>query len=295
MRGGGVLWLDGGLVPAQLARLDPRDRGFTLGDGLFETMRAEGGRVPWLDRHLARLRAGAAVIGLLLPWDDQQLAEAITRTVVANDLERAVVRLSVSRGVPDRRGLLPDARARPTLVIHAQAFVAHPAQLYARGMRAVTSRIVRNERSPLAGVKSLNCLDQVLARREADAAGADEALVSDTADRLVCASAANLFVVLEGTLLTAGLAAGALPGTTRATVIAELAPRLALRVTERAVAPAELARAEEAFLTSVLLGVMPLTALDGRPVGDGVPGPVTGALRAALDAAREEQLSRRLA
>ncbi|HEV8177531.1 MAG TPA: aminotransferase class IV, partial [Gemmatimonadales bacterium] len=126
-------------------------------------------------------------------------------------------------------------------------------------------------------------LENVLTRREAEARGADEALLLNTAGRLAGASAANLFLVLGGALLTPELESGTLPGTGRELVLAELAPRMGLTVAERAVRPEELAAAEEAFLTSALLGIMPLTEVDGSPVGTGGPGPTSSGLRMELE------------
>lgn len=277
-----VLWVNGQLIAPEKAGIDPRDRGFTLGDGLFETMRVAGSVVQRLQWHLARLRAGAATIGLPLPWTHGELAEAVARTVTANALQEAVVRLTVSRGVPTTRGLLPEPDPSPSLVIHAQPFAGYPAELYARGMRTIISRTRRNEHSPLANVKALCYLDNVLARREAAEQGADEALLRNTAGELACASGANLFIAYDDTLVTPPLSAGALPGTVRSVVLAELTLRLGLPACERSVAPGELARADEAFLTSALLGVMPLTAVDGRAVGTGAPGPLALRLGAAL-------------
>ncbi len=277
-----LLWVNGRLAPTCEARLDPRDRGFTLGDGLFETMRAGGGTVPWLDSHLTRLRAGAATIGLPVPWGDDALTRAVTQTLAANRLVDGVVRLTASRGVPAGRGLLPEPQPLPSLVIHAQPFAGYPTELYARGIRVITSRVTRNEHSPLARVKVISALDNVLARREAAARGVDEALLRNTAGHLACASAANLFLVLDRRLVTPCIASGSLPGTTRQFVLAELAPQIGLAVEARVVSPDELPRASEAFLTSALLGVMPLTSVDGRPIGKGVPGPLTAHLRAAL-------------
>ena len=277
------LWANDGLVPIGEAALDPRDRGFTLGDGLFETMRVSGGRPLRLDLHLARLRAGAGQLGLLKVPDDETLSLAIRATLEANGLLEAAVRLTVSRGVPARRGLSPDPEPSPSLIVHAQPFAGYPAELYLRGMRAATSRIPRNERSPLAGVKALSYLDNVLARREADASGVDESLMLNTAGHLACASAANLFLLRGETLLTPDPESGVLPGTVRGLVLADLAPRMGLTAVERPVRPEELATADEAFLTSALLGVMPLTEVDGLPVGTGRPGPVSSGLRAGLE------------
>lgn len=277
-----VLWVNGRLASASEARLDPRDRGFTLGDGLFETMRAGAGTVPWLGRHLARLRAGTMAIHLPLPWTNEELGGAVTQVLNANDLSDGVVRLTVSRGVPGQRGLLPEPESTPSLVIHAQSFAGYPAALYARGMRVMTSSFVRNEHSPLANVKTLSALENVMARHEAAAREADEAVMCNTAGCLACASAANLFLVVAGTLITPGAASGVLLGTTRQCVLEELAPRLGLKAAVRTVFPDELITANEAFLTSALLGVMPLTVVNDFPIGDGIPGPLTLALRAAI-------------
>jgi branched-chain amino acid aminotransferase len=177
---------------------------------------------------------------------------------------------------------LSNPESAPSLVVHAQPFAGYPAELYSRGMRAAISRIPRNERSPLARVKALSYLDNVLARREAPTRGVDEALMLNTAGHLACASAANLFLARWETLLTPDQASGVLPGTVRGLVMAELAPQMGLTVVERPVRTEELAKADEAFLTSALLGVMPLTEVDGLSVGTGEPGPISSDLRAKL-------------
>ena len=278
-----LLWVNGKLLPVGQAALDPRDRGFTLGDGLFETMRARGGAVLRIERHLSRLRAGAAVLGLSPLPKDEELADAIARTLAANELAEAAVRLTVSRGVPERRGLLPEPEPRPSVVVHAEPFAGYPDELYASGVRAVISGIPRNERSPLSRIKSLNYLENVLARREAEARGADDALLLNTAGDLACASATNLFLLLDGALVTPSVTSGALPGTVRELVVAELAPQIGLEVVERAVRPEELSAAEEAFLTNALLGIVPLTEVDGLPIGTGEPGPICAELGAGLE------------
>ena len=278
-----LLWVNGELLPAGEAAVDPRDRGFTLGDGVFETMRVRGGAVLRIERHLSRLRAGAAVLGLSPLPRDEDLADAITRTLAANGLTDAAVRLTVTRGVPKSRGLLPHPEPSPSLVVHAEPFTGYPAELYDRGARAVVGSILRNEHSPLARVKSLNYLDNVLARREAEARGADDALLLNTAGGLSCASAANLFLLLDGVLVTPSAASGALPGTLRGLVAAELAPRAGLEVVERAVRPEELRAAKEVFLTNALLGIVPLTEVDGLPIGTGGPGSISAELLADLE------------
>jgi branched-chain amino acid aminotransferase len=284
-----LLWVNGKLLPVGEAVLDPRDRGFTLGDGLFETMRVRRGAVLRIERHLSRLRAGAAVLGLSSLPKDKDLNDAIAKTLTANGLTEVTVRLTISRGVPKRRGLLPEPEPRPSLVIHAEPFAGYPAELYDRGARAVISGIRRNEHSPLARVKSLNYLDNVLARHEAETRGADDALLLNTAGDLACASAANLFLLLDGALVTPSVTSGALRGTVRELVTAELAPTVGLEVVERVVRPEELRTADEVFLTNALMGIVPLTVVDSLPIGTGVPGPVSLKLRAELE--RSESVS----
>ena len=262
-----------------------------MGDGLFETMRVRGGTVLRIERHLSRLRAGAAVLGLSSLPKDKELNDAIAKTLTANGLTEVTVRLTISRGVPKRRGLLPEPEPRPSLVIHAEPFAGYPDELYARGVRAVISGIPRNEHSPLARVKSLNYLDNVLARHEAETRGADDALLLNTAGDLACASAANLFLLLDGALVTSSVTSGALRGTVRELVTAELAPTVGLEVVERVVRPEELRTADEVFLTNALMGIVPLTEVDPLRIGTGVPGRVSLKLRAELE--RSESVSSR--
>lgn len=261
-----VVWLDGGLVEAARARIDPADRGFLLADGLFETIRVRDGLPERLDAHLARLRAGAGVLGLPIPATDDALASAMAEVAAANALPEAALRLTLTRG-PGPRGLVPPADPRPTLLIAAAP--PPPPSPPARVVVAATTR--RNERSPLSRLKTLNYLDAVLARREAAARGADDALMLNTRDRLAEATAANLFAVVDGALLTPPVEDGALPGVRRAELIARLGAE------ERALLPADLARATEAFLTTSL-GVRAVVAVDGRPLGDGAPGPLSASL-----------------
>ena len=264
MSGAGVIYLNGRLVPAAEARIDPADRGLTLGDGLFETLRARDGHVLRLSSHLGRLRAGAEVLGLHVPCSDRDLGRRLAETLSANGLTDGALRLTLTRG-PAGRGLSPQPGLDPTLVITASGLDAAGGPVSA--IIATVTR--RNEQSPLSGCKCLNFLDNILARQEAERRGADEALLLNTAGRLAEASAANLFAVLGGRLLTPPLGDGALPGVMRADVMERLGAR------EGSLAPDDLSRASEAFLTNSL-GIRPLVAVDGFPLGRGRPGPVTG-------------------
>lgn len=265
-----MLYLDGHLVEPEQARIDPRDRGFLLGDGLFETIRAERGRLPLLERHLDRLEAGIATLGIPLPEPRDAIAAASLEVLEANRLTNhsAAVRLTLSRG-RGPRGLVPPPEPEPTLLITAAPLVE---QVPAPG-RVVISTLRRNEHSPLSRIKSLNYLDGVLALREAKERGADDAILCNTAGRLACASAANLFIVRGGALLTPGVGEGVLPGVTRALLL-QLAREIGSSAEEAALPTSALEGAEEAFLSNSLIGVRPLVAVDGLPVAGGAPGPL---------------------
>ncbi len=274
-----TVWLNGDLVGTEAARIDPRDRGFLLGDGVFETFAAADGYVYRLAEHLARLRAGAAVLGIPVPAHD--IERVVQAVLEANGLARgrAALRLTLIHGVGPR-GLLAPVDPQPTLLLTAVATSAPP-----EAMTAVTATVRRNEHSPTASIKHMSYLDNVIARNEAAARGADEALMLNTAGNIAEASAANVFaVVAGGTLVTPASTEGALPGVTRRAVI-ELAAGLDLGVHETIVSVERLAEADEAFLTNSLIGVCPLVALDGRPIGDGAAGPATRALKDAYTAA----------
>ena len=273
-----MIFLNGRLVEEDRARIDPADRGLLLGDGLFETLRSHDGRIAGLAAHLERLRRGAEVLGLPLP--DTDLAAAAGETLAANGLATgtAALRITLTRG-PGPRGLAPPVEPHPTLTIAAVA-TAPPAET---PLKAVIAATRRNEQSPLAQLKTLNYLDNVLAKGEAEARGADDALLLNTAGRLACASAANLFLVRGRRLLTPPPGEGVLSGVTRAEVIA-LAAELDLAVAETPLEPDQLRAADEAFLTNSLIRIRPLTAVNDRPLADGTPGPVTRQLQEAYRA-----------
>ena len=279
-----ICYVDGQLVPESAGVISSLDRGLLLGDGLFETMRVVGGRVLQWQRHWERLRHGAGVIRLTLQWTADELHEAVKRTLRANELCEATVRLTVTRGSSAARGLLPPADAQPMLLIRATPFVPYPDRLYRSGMQVFVSRTVRrNEFSPLSHVKSLNYLDNVVARQEAAERGADEALLLNTQGHVACATTANIFSVHAGRLLTPPLEAGALPGTVRALILEELAQEVNCDAGITQLSEAALRDADELFLTNTLMGIMPVTTLDGQPIGDRKPGPLTQGIRTAYE------------
>lgn len=266
-----LIWLNGELVPAAAAKVGVLDRGVLYGDGIFETMRAYQGRVFRLAQHLDRLARGADALAIKLPLSRQELEAAVTEALVANAVSEASVRLTVTRG--EGAGPLP-GEAGPIVFILARRFTPYDPELYRKGMSAITASETRNEQSVLAGIKSANYLQSVLARVEADRNGAREAILLNTHGYVAEASTSNVFVLHADAIATPSVESGALPGITRAAVLA-LAAGAGLAAVERAVTPDELLAADEAFLTNSLMEVMPLTELDGQPIGNGRPGAAT--------------------
>lgn len=252
------VWLNGAILPEEAARIAPSDRGFTLGDGLFETIRAVSGRPAHLERHLRRLRAGAALLALPLAPADENLADAVAAALDANELSSAAaaVRLTASRG-PAPRGLLPPREARPTVLISAgplPPIMAEPVRV------VVATATRRNEMSALCRVKSLSYGDGVLARLEAAGRDADDALLLNTRGRIAEATAANVFALLRGgTLVTPPLADGALPGVMREVLMERCG------ATEASLLPEDLLGADAVFLSNSL-GLRAVASLGGTPL-----------------------------
>lgn len=275
-----IIYLNGQLVPRAAARLSPFDHGFLYGYGLFETMRAYNGQIFRLDRHLARLRHSAGMLGL--PRDvivalnitqgEGSLERACISTLAANKLKDARLRLTVSAGEGDMTPD-PDTCSHPTILVTARRLVTPPPQEHESGFTATMATLRRNGQSPLSSLKSTCYMESILARMEARAAGCDEAILLNEQGYLAEASMANIFLVRRGELITPSLESGILPGIAREAVL-EMAQTLNIRTSERKVEPGELAEAEEAFLTNSILELMPLTRFEGEPVGTGRPGEV---------------------
>lgn len=268
-----MIWIDGRRMPADAAHLSALDRGFTLADGVFETLRVHRG-VPFrLDAHLRRLSGATAALGIPLRSDVARTVAAAVAAADAAGLHEASVRVSVSRGAGPP-GIAPPPSAEPTVVIAVFGTPGFPASVYTEGL---TTRIVsgrRNEHAMTAGLKTLAYTDAVAALAEARAAGADDALFLDTAGHLAGGATSNVFLGTATVLATPPRSCGVLPGITRAAVL-ELASGMGITVEERPIAPDEIPGADEMFLTSSLRAIAPVVAVDRRPVGSGRPGPLT--------------------
>ncbi len=280
--GRGEIYVNGRFLPADQPAIAAGDRGFLLGDGVFETVRVEGGVVRDAAAHLARLREGLALLDLAHVPRDEPLLAAMIETARRNGLDAAVVRVTVTRGAAAARGLLPPALpVAPTVVVQAFPLPPAPPGGGPAAVAVVLASTRRNEHSPLARIKSTNYLDMVLARMEAARRGADDALVRNTAGRLACATAANVFVVTGDRLLTPPTGEGALPGVTRARLLAGAAA-LGLEAEERPLPVEAAMEADELLLTSTVTPVRAVVRLEGRPVGRGEPGPVASRIAAWL-------------
>lgn len=274
--GHAVVWVNGHRQPDDAPHVSARDRGFTLADGLFETMLVHNGVVFRLGDHLARLHHGLGVLAIPAP---PELRAWVDAAVVAGDLAHGVVRLTVTRGVAPG-GLNLPRDPQPTVVVIVTPMPPAPASLYERGLSAHVASGRRNEHAATSGLKTLAFTDAIVATIEAQRAGADEALLLDVAGHCSEGAASNLFAITSGTVITPPLTCGVLPGITRALVL-QIARSLGIAVEERVVTPADLHDADEAFLTSSFRGIAPLVKVGGRAIADGVPGPVTGRLLVA--------------
>lgn len=266
-----IVYLNGRLMPRNKARISTLDYGFLYGYGLFETMRAYGGQVFRLDRHLNRMAQSAKVLGISI--EILELKGAVMDTIQANKLSEARIRLTVSIGEGE---ITPDVSKcqRPTVLIMAENYQPYPEKVYRKGFRAVVSDIQRNSQSPLSRLKSTSYLESILARQEARGAGVDEALCLNEKGFLAEGSMSNIFLVADGRLKTPGYDSGILPGITRQMVL-ELATKLGIDTLECNIRLDELFQAQEAFFTSSLIEVMPLTEIEGKPIGSGKLGIVT--------------------
>ena len=282
------IWIDGRIEPADAAVLTAFDRGFQLGDGIFETLRVRGGRATELAEHLDRLGRSASGLGFdlpPLPTLGRMLMAAIAELLAAEGLGGsdgdAAVRITVSRGSFFGRGLLPpDEHRAPTIVVQAWPVPQTPASQVEVGLHLVPSSVRRDPESPLNAVKTTSRADYVYARIEARNAGADDAVFLTIDGYLSEATSANLFLVRGRELATPALACAILAGTTRDWIL-RWGASVSLEVHEGLLTSRDLHEADEAFLSSSVAGILPVTRFAGEPIGDGRPGSWT--LRARAD------------
>jgi branched-chain amino acid aminotransferase len=271
------IYIDGKYHDEKNAKVSVFDHGLLYGDGVFEGIRAYHGRVFKLKEHIDRLFYSAKAILLDIPLSHAAMMNAVVETCRRNKLRDGYIRLLVTRGV-GTLGLNPNKCKRPSTIIIADRIQLYPPELYERGMEIVTVPTVRNLHSALnPAVKSLNYLNNILAKIEANLAGCEEAIMLNAEGFVAECTGDNLFIAKQGHLSTPPLSAGALYGITRGVVI-ELAREAGVPVSEPNLTRYDLYNADECFLTGTGAELIPVTKIDGRVIGKGKPGPMTRSL-----------------
>jgi len=268
------IYINGKLYDKEDAKISVYDHGLLYGDGVFEGMRSYGGRVFRLDQHLHRLWNSAKAIWLEMPLSPQALADGVNETLRANDIDDGYVRLLVTRGA-GTLGLDPNRTSNPQVIIIADRIELYPEEYYQNGLELVTVSTIRNHPAALSPrIKSLNYLNNILAKIEGLQAGCIEALMLNHKGEVAECTGDNIFIVRDGVLYTPPIDAGILEGITREAVI-ELARNASLEVHETPLTRHDVFIAQECFLTGSAAEVVPVVKLDSRTIGDGKPGPIT--------------------
>jgi len=270
-----LIYIDGKFYPESEAKISVFDHGFLYGDGVFEGIRSYNGVVFKLKEHIDRLYNSAKAIMLDIPMTKDEMIEAVLETLRKNGLKDAYIRLVVTRGKGDL-GLDPRKCPKPSVIIIAVPLLQlYDEKVRERGMSMIVSWVRRDSVDATTHeIKSLNYLNSILAKIEANNAGADEAIILDPNGFICEATGENIFIVKDGKLFTPPSTSGALPGIT-ASVIKEIAQKLGYQVIEKGITVAELYNADEAFLTGTAAEVMPIREVNKRQIGEGKMGPVT--------------------
>lgn len=272
------VFISGNFYDKEDARISVFDHGLLYGDGVFEGIRTYDGRAFCLKEHIDRLYESAKAIRLEIPMSKQEMMDAIERTVALNGIKDGYVRVLVTRGA-GYLGLDPARTSNPQVIIIADKIQLYPEELYEKGLSIVTVSTIRNHPNALnPRIKSLNYLNNILAKIEAIDAGASEALMLNHKGEVAECSGDNIFIVRRGVIYTPPTDAGILEGITRNVVI-RLARSAGYVVEERPLVRHDIYIADECFLTGTAAEIVPVVKCDGRVIGEGVPGPVTRELR----------------
>ena len=268
------IYINGQIVPQEDAKISVFDHGLLYGDGVFEGIRAYHGKIFTLDEHLDRIYDSATAISLKIPITKAEMAEAIKQTMKANNLTDSYIRLVVTRGV-GKLGLDPNKCATPQIIIIADTIELYSKALYEKGLDIVTVTTIRNHFSALdPKIKSLNYLNNILAKIESIQSGAGEALMLNKDGYVAECAGDNIFIFKDNTLLTPPSSAGILVGITR-NVVMKLAAEMGVQVREELMTRYDLYIAEECFLTGTAAEIIPVVKIDGRTIGTGKPGKIT--------------------
>jgi branched-chain amino acid aminotransferase len=272
------VWINGKLFDKADAKISVFDHGLLYGDGIFEGIRVYSGKIFRLRDHIERLYESARHIALEIPLNREQLMHAVTETVKANTQGDGYIRLVVTRGA-GYLGLDPARCSDPQVIIIVDTITMYPAEFYEKGLSVITSSLIRNHPNALnPRIKSLNYLNNILAKIEAVRAGCQEAVMLNHNGEVAECTGDNIFIVKHGLIRTPHLVAGLLEGVTRNAVI-DLAHAAKITVQEMALTRHDVYSADECFLTGTAAEIAPVVQCDGRPIGNGKPGPITRQLR----------------
>jgi len=274
-----TVFLNGLFMPLDSARVSVVDRGFSYGDGLFETMRSYDGTVFRLSAHLERLYQSLDTIYLKLPMTVGEMKSAVCETLVKNGQPDCMIRLTVSRG-EQTSGFHIDPDAAPTLVIIVRSLETLPKEWYEQGIKI---SLYPNTAQKVGGlqrsIKSCNFLTNILIREKAHRQNSVEGILMDDLGRITEGTTSNVFIVKDGTLMTPAINENVLPGITRQAVL-DIAPRLRIPVVQKSITAEDIYHAEEVFITNSRIEILPVRRADDRPIGKESPGPVTRRLHA---------------
>jgi branched-chain amino acid aminotransferase len=270
----GKIYIDGKFYSEANAKVSVFDHGLLYGDGIFEGIRFYNGRVFRLEEHLERLWDSARSICLDIPMTREKMTEALLETIRQNDLHDGYIRLLVTRGVGNL-GLNPTQCKNPSVIIIAATIALYHEDFYRQGLNIVTVATRRSNPASLnPAVKSLNYLNNVMARIEANLAGADEALMLNDAGNVAECTADNVFIIKHGRIFTPPITAGALRGITRS-IVFEIGAEFGINVAEAELTRHDIFVADECFLTGTAAEIVPVVKADSRLIGNGKPGPIT--------------------
>ncbi len=268
------IWMDGELVKQGDAKVSVFDHGLLYGDGIFEGIRAYNGKIFLCKEHMDRLYEGAHYINLEIPYSKEEMVEAVNATIKANDLVNAYIRLIVTRGVGDL-GLDPRNCPKPSVIIIAASIALYPEELYQKGLEIITSAVPAVHSEALnPRVKSLNYLNNILAKMEAIRAGKLEAIMLNSQGFVAECTGDNIFIIKNGVIKTPSIFSCILAGCTRNLVI-KLAKEAGIPIEETTLQRYDLYTADECFLTGSGAEVIPVIDIDGRKIGSGKPGDIT--------------------
>lgn len=272
------IYISGKHYDKENAKISVYDHGLLYGDGVFEGMRSYGGKVFRMEEHLDRLWSSAKAIWLEIPMTKDALAQAVNDTLKINNISDGYIRLVITRGA-GTLGLDPNRTANPQVIIIADSIALYPAEMYEKGLTIITSSVQRNHPAALSPrIKSLNYLNNILAKIEGLQAGCVEALMLNHKGEVAECTGDNIFLVRNRVLQTPPLDAGILEGVTRNAVI-ELARAGGIEVREMALTKHDVYIADECFLTGSAAEVIPVVKVDSRVIGAGIPGPITRDLK----------------